>query len=96
MYFPASVEEIESLIRNSPDSSVPSTSCTSLTSCFPLSLHQNDRDPRFRERAVARNSILDQYGKILPRVQRKLAVERAKPYRLPSSVLREGKFSGGK
>ncbi|KAM6207601.1 protein ELYS [Sarcoramphus papa] len=49
----------------------------------------NDRDPRFRERAVARNSILDQYGKILPRVQRKLAVERAKPYRLPSSVLRE-------
>ena len=28
----------------------------------------NDRDPRLRERAVARNSILDQYGKILPRV----------------------------
>ncbi|NXC51161.1 ELYS protein, partial [Penelope pileata] len=49
----------------------------------------NDRDPRLRERAVARNSILDQYGKILPRVQRKLALERAKPYRLPSSVLRE-------
>ncbi|KFO91914.1 Protein ELYS, partial [Buceros rhinoceros silvestris] len=49
----------------------------------------NDRDPRLRERAVARNSILDQYGKILPRVQRKLAVERAKPYHLPSSVLRE-------
>ncbi|XP_017662069.1 PREDICTED: protein ELYS-like [Lepidothrix coronata] len=49
----------------------------------------NDRDPRLRERAVARNSLLDQYGKILPRVQRKLAVERAKPYRLPSSVLRE-------
>uniref|UniRef100_A0A8C9NC48 ELYS protein n=1 Tax=Serinus canaria TaxID=9135 RepID=A0A8C9NC48_SERCA len=49
----------------------------------------NDRDPRLRERAVARNSLLDQYGKILPTVQRKLAVERAKPYRLPSSVLRE-------
>lgn len=43
---------------------------------------------------MARNSILDQYGKILPRVQRKLAIERAKPYRLPaSSVLREGKIS---
>ncbi|XP_008935120.1 PREDICTED: protein ELYS [Merops nubicus] len=50
--------------------------------------HMNDRNPRLRERAVARNSILDQYGKVLPRVQRKLAVERAKPYRLPS-VLRE-------
>ncbi|XP_052529103.1 protein ELYS isoform X2 [Tympanuchus pallidicinctus] len=50
---------------------------------------KNDRDPRLRERAVARNSILDQYGKILPRVQRKLALERAKPYRLPSSVFRE-------
>uniref|UniRef100_A0A8C5T427 Protein ELYS n=1 Tax=Malurus cyaneus samueli TaxID=2593467 RepID=A0A8C5T427_9PASS len=49
----------------------------------------NDRDPRLRERAVARNSLLDQYGKILPTVQRKLAVERAKPYRLPSSVLKE-------
>nr|XP_019586431.1 PREDICTED: protein ELYS [Rhinolophus sinicus] len=50
----------------------------------------NNCDPRLRERAVARNSILDQYGKILPRVQRKLAIERAKPYRLPaSSVLRE-------
>ncbi|XP_065536193.1 protein ELYS-like [Lathamus discolor] len=48
-----------------------------------------DRDPRLRERAVARNSILEQYGKILPRVQRKLAVERAKPYHLPSSILRE-------
>uniref|UniRef100_A0A8C3HW16 AT-hook containing transcription factor 1 n=1 Tax=Chrysemys picta bellii TaxID=8478 RepID=A0A8C3HW16_CHRPI len=41
------------------------------------------------KRSVARNSILDQYGKILPRVQRKLAVERAKPYHLSSSVLRE-------
>ena len=43
---------------------------------------------------MARNSILDQYGKILPRVQRKLATERAKPYHLSaSSVLREGKIS---
>lgn len=57
-----------------------------------LFIRQGDRDPRLRERAVARNSILEQYGKILPRVQRKLAVERAKPYHLPSSVLREGNF----
>ncbi|XP_035748123.1 protein ELYS isoform X1 [Egretta garzetta] len=49
----------------------------------------NDCDPRLRERAAARNSILDHYGKILPRVQRKLAAERAKPYHLPSPVLRE-------
>ncbi|KAM5145059.1 protein ELYS isoform 1-T1 [Callospermophilus lateralis] len=50
----------------------------------------NDRDPRLRERSVARNSILEQYGKILPRVQRKLAMERAKPYHLStSSVFRE-------
>ncbi|XP_028903078.1 protein ELYS isoform X1 [Ornithorhynchus anatinus] len=49
----------------------------------------NDRDPQLRERSVARNSILDQYGKILPRVQRKLAMERAKPYQVPSSILRE-------
>ncbi|XP_077200399.1 protein ELYS isoform X2 [Paroedura picta] len=49
----------------------------------------NDRDPRWRERSVARNSILEQYGKVLPRVQRKLAVERAKPYHLSSSLRRE-------
>ncbi|XP_053158450.1 protein ELYS isoform X2 [Hemicordylus capensis] len=49
----------------------------------------NDCDPHWRERSVARNSILDQYGKVLPRVQRKLAVERAKPYHLPSSLRRE-------
>ncbi|XP_027585545.2 protein ELYS-like isoform X2 [Pipra filicauda] len=49
----------------------------------------NNRDPRLRERAVARNSLLDQYSKILPTVQRKLAVERTKPYRVPSSLLRE-------
>uniref|UniRef100_A0A8D2J426 AT-hook containing transcription factor 1 n=1 Tax=Varanus komodoensis TaxID=61221 RepID=A0A8D2J426_VARKO len=46
-------------------------------------------DPRWRERSVARNSILDQYGKVLPRVQRKLAIERAKPYHLSSSLRRE-------
>lgn len=45
----------------------------------------SDHDPRLRERSVARNSILDQYGKILPRVQRKLAIERAKPYHLSTS-----------
>ncbi|XP_071431225.1 protein ELYS-like [Pithys albifrons albifrons] len=49
----------------------------------------NNRDPHLRERAVARNSLLDQYSKILPTVQRKLAVERATPYPLSSSVLRE-------
>lgn len=49
----------------------------------------NEREPRFRERAEARNSILDQYGKVLPRVQMRLAAERTKPYSLPSSALRE-------
>ncbi|XP_069634150.1 protein ELYS-like [Haliaeetus albicilla] len=49
----------------------------------------NDREPGLRERAVARNSTLHQCGKILPRVHRKLARERAKPYHLPSSVSRE-------
>ncbi|KAM6219404.1 protein ELYS [Rhynchocyon petersi] len=49
----------------------------------------NDRDPHLRERSVARNSILDQYGKILPRVQRKLAMERAKPYHVTASVFRQ-------
>eukprot|EP00079_Xenopus_tropicalis_P035912 XP_017949683.1 PREDICTED: protein ELYS isoform X2 [Xenopus tropicalis] len=51
--------------------------------------HLNDCDRRLRERSVARNAILDQYGKILPRVQRTLASERAKPYSLPSLVWRE-------
>ncbi|XP_064411862.1 protein ELYS isoform X2 [Latimeria chalumnae] len=49
----------------------------------------NDRDPRIRERTIARNSILDQYGKVLPRVQRRLAMERAKPYQHPLTILRE-------
>uniref|UniRef100_A0A673BXT1 AT hook containing transcription factor 1 n=1 Tax=Sphaeramia orbicularis TaxID=375764 RepID=A0A673BXT1_9TELE len=35
------------------------------------------------------NSILDQYGKVLPRVQRKLAMERAKPYQHPGTIHRE-------
>ncbi|MGH0149175.1 UNVERIFIED_CONTAM: hypothetical protein FKN15_062840 [Acipenser sinensis] len=50
---------------------------------------QNDRDPQLKERTIARNSILDQYGKVLPRVQRRLATERAKPYHHPSTILRE-------
>uniref|UniRef100_A0A4W5M1R6 AT hook containing transcription factor 1 n=1 Tax=Hucho hucho TaxID=62062 RepID=A0A4W5M1R6_9TELE len=49
----------------------------------------NERDPKLKERTKTRNSILDQYGKVLPRVQRKLATERAKPYHHPSTVLRE-------
>ncbi|KAL0969320.1 hypothetical protein UPYG_G00225540 [Umbra pygmaea] len=49
----------------------------------------NERDPKVKERTCTRNSILDQYGKVLPRAQRKLAMERAKPYHHPSSVLRE-------
>nr|XP_021151862.1 protein ELYS [Columba livia] len=61
-----------------------------------LQLHQsmkvnptNDCDLQLRDKAVVRNAVLDQYGKILPRVQRKLAAERAELYHLPSSVLRE-------
>ncbi|XP_033861229.3 protein ELYS isoform X2 [Acipenser ruthenus] len=49
----------------------------------------NNRDPQLKERTIARNSILDQYGKVLPRVQRRLATERAKPYHHPSTILRE-------
>uniref|UniRef100_A0A674MG41 AT hook containing transcription factor 1 n=1 Tax=Takifugu rubripes TaxID=31033 RepID=A0A674MG41_TAKRU len=49
----------------------------------------NERDPKLKERSSTRNSILDQYGKVLPRVQRKLAVERAKPYQHPYAVHRE-------
>ncbi|XP_064329866.1 protein ELYS-like, partial [Phalacrocorax carbo] len=43
----------------------------------------NDCAPRWRQRAVARNSLSAQHGKTLPRGQRQLAVERAKPYHLP-------------
>ncbi|XP_047198111.1 protein ELYS isoform X2 [Hippoglossus stenolepis] len=49
----------------------------------------NERDPKLKERFNTRNSILDQYGKVLPRVQRKLAMERAKPYQHPYTIHRE-------
>uniref|UniRef100_A0A3Q1FT70 AT hook containing transcription factor 1 n=1 Tax=Acanthochromis polyacanthus TaxID=80966 RepID=A0A3Q1FT70_9TELE len=49
----------------------------------------NERDPKLKERANTRNSILDQYGKVLPRVQRKLAMERAKPYQHSHTIHRE-------
>ncbi|XP_075965904.1 uncharacterized protein ahctf1 isoform X2 [Anarhichas minor] len=49
----------------------------------------NERDPKLKERSNTRNLILDQYGKVLPRVQRKLAMERAKPYQHPYAVHRE-------
>ncbi|TTO79331.1 Kinesin-like protein KIF28P [Bagarius yarrelli] len=48
-----------------------------------------DRDPKMKERWNTRNSIMNQYGKVLPRAQRKLAIDRAKPYQNPSTVLRE-------
>uniref|UniRef100_A0A3Q2CN32 AT hook containing transcription factor 1 n=1 Tax=Cyprinodon variegatus TaxID=28743 RepID=A0A3Q2CN32_CYPVA len=49
----------------------------------------NERDPKLKERSTTRNSILDGYGKVLPRVQRKLAMERVKPYQHPSTIHRE-------
>ncbi|XP_018522322.1 protein ELYS isoform X3 [Lates calcarifer] len=49
----------------------------------------NERDPKLKERTNTRNAILDQYGKVLPRVQRKLAMERAKPYQHPYAIHRE-------
>uniref|UniRef100_A0A8C4GFM3 AT hook containing transcription factor 1 n=1 Tax=Dicentrarchus labrax TaxID=13489 RepID=A0A8C4GFM3_DICLA len=49
----------------------------------------NERDPKLKERSNTRNSILDQYGKVLPRVQRKLAMEKAKPYQHPYAIHRE-------
>lgn len=51
---------------------------------------QGDRDPKMKERSNTRNSIMCQYGKVLPRAQRKLAIERAQPYQHPSTVLKEG------
>ncbi|KAM9466874.1 protein ELYS [Clarias gariepinus] len=48
-----------------------------------------DRDPKMKERSNTRNSIMCQYGKVLPRAQRKLAIERAQPYQHPSTVLKE-------
>ncbi|XP_048392566.2 protein ELYS [Stegostoma tigrinum] len=53
-----------------------------------LKMNLNDHDPQIRERTAARNSILEQYGKVLPRVQRRLANERAKPYH-NIAILRE-------
>uniref|UniRef100_A0A8C6L7U7 AT hook containing transcription factor 1 n=1 Tax=Nothobranchius furzeri TaxID=105023 RepID=A0A8C6L7U7_NOTFU len=47
----------------------------------------NERDPKLKERSNTRNSILDQYGKVLPRVQRKLAMERSKPYQFLAVIL---------
>lgn len=49
----------------------------------------NERDPKLKEQSNTRNSILDQYGKVLPRVQRKLATERAKPYHHPHAIHKE-------
>ncbi|XP_074435449.1 protein ELYS-like [Larus michahellis] len=49
----------------------------------------NDGDHRLTDRAVARNSLLAQYDKILPRIERQLAVERAKLYHLPALASRE-------
>ncbi|KAM4593025.1 uncharacterized protein ahctf1 isoform 2-T5 [Odontesthes bonariensis] len=49
----------------------------------------NERDPKLKERSITRNSILDKYGKVLPRVQRKLAMERAKPYQHPNTIHKE-------
>ncbi|RVE74704.1 hypothetical protein OJAV_G00024520 [Oryzias javanicus] len=49
----------------------------------------NERDPKLKERFNTRNSIMDQYGKVLPRVQRKLAVERLKPYQHPNTIHKE-------
>uniref|UniRef100_A0A3B3X5Q1 AT hook containing transcription factor 1 n=1 Tax=Poecilia mexicana TaxID=48701 RepID=A0A3B3X5Q1_9TELE len=54
-----------------------------------LKMNLNERDPKVKERSNTRNSILDQYGKVLPRVQRKLAMERSKPYQHPATVHRE-------
>ncbi|XP_060736591.1 protein ELYS [Tachysurus vachellii] len=48
-----------------------------------------DRDPKMKERSNTRNSIMSQYGKVLPRAQRKLAMDRAKPYQHPSTILTE-------
>ncbi|XP_061621827.1 protein ELYS isoform X4 [Phyllopteryx taeniolatus] len=49
----------------------------------------NERDPTLKERSNTRNSILDQYAKVLPRVQRKLAMEKAKTYQHPSTIRKE-------
>ncbi|CAH2249818.1 ELYS [Pelobates cultripes] len=43
-------------------------------------ISMNDCDRRVRDRAVARNTMFEQYAKVLPRVHRTLANERANPY----------------
>ncbi|KAM9817525.1 protein ELYS [Neosynchiropus ocellatus] len=48
-----------------------------------------DRDPKQKERSITRNSIMHLYGKVLPRAQRKLAMERANPYQHPRTSHRE-------
>ncbi|XP_063773852.1 protein ELYS [Pseudophryne corroboree] len=50
------------------------------------SYNLNDCDRRLRDRATTRNSMLDQYSKIMPKVQRTLVNERAKPYPLSSII----------
>ncbi|XP_046887383.1 protein ELYS, partial [Hypomesus transpacificus] len=47
----------------------------------------SERDSRVKERSSTRNSILDMYGKVLPRTQRRLALERSRPYQHPSTLL---------
>uniref|UniRef100_A0A8C8EJI6 AT hook containing transcription factor 1 n=1 Tax=Oncorhynchus tshawytscha TaxID=74940 RepID=A0A8C8EJI6_ONCTS len=54
-----------------------------------LQLNHTLKMNTLKERTHTRNSILDQYGKVLPRVQRKLATERSKPYHHPATILRE-------
>uniref|UniRef100_A0A673ZN80 AT-hook containing transcription factor 1 n=1 Tax=Salmo trutta TaxID=8032 RepID=A0A673ZN80_SALTR len=54
-----------------------------------LQLNHTLKMSTLKERTHTRNSILDQYGKVLPRVQRKLATERSKPYHHPSTILRQ-------
>uniref|UniRef100_A0A8C5CTT9 AT hook containing transcription factor 1 n=1 Tax=Gadus morhua TaxID=8049 RepID=A0A8C5CTT9_GADMO len=49
----------------------------------------NERDPKVKERSNSRNALLDQYWKVLPRVQRRMAMERAKPYSHPATSHRE-------
>ncbi|XP_075059629.1 protein ELYS isoform X2 [Mixophyes fleayi] len=49
----------------------------------------NDCDRRLQERAVTRNAILDQYGKMLPSMQRTLANEKVKPYSSSSITWKE-------
>ncbi|XP_077481821.1 protein ELYS isoform X3 [Stigmatopora argus] len=51
--------------------------------------HGNERDPKLKERSNIRNSIMDLCGKVLPRVQRKLAMEGARPYQHPRPIHKE-------